>query len=256
MYRLGITIFKPLITFNKLMKMLFLRANKNKILLQGPHHCYICSYRATPFLTHACIIIIMRIPFNQPDLSYSLYISLPLRILRSLGSFLDNVNISTSNSTDNVTVFSYTAFSLQIQEIDVSTFGGQTFLVTLGSYEQARNHTQQISRNNLVTFNTVLNSTDANQLNFSEDSTASIQIPSSLSEQLITCSNLTLNQFQRLSYSVFLSDSLFQPKNRSQFRVASIILAPRFHCTLDNISEPIQTTFQTLPEVIVTLFCS
>ena len=202
----------------------------------------------------------MCMQFNQPDLLYlGLYNytkSLPLRILRSLGSFLDNVDISTFNSTDNVTVFSYTAFSLQIQEIDVSTFEGQTFIVTLGSYEQATNRTQQISRDNLVTFNNVLNSTDANQLNFSEDSTASIQIPSSLSEQLIACSNLTLNQFQRLSYSVFLSDSLFQPKNRSQLRVASIILAPRFHCALENISEPFQTTFRTLPEVFVILFCS
>ena len=158
-----------------------------------------------------------------------------------------------SNSTDNVTVFSYTAFALQIQEIDVNTFEGQTFIITLGSYEQATNRTQQIDRENLVTFNTVLNSTDKNQLNFSEESTASIRIPSSLSDQLITCSNLTSNRFQRLSYSVFISDSLFQPRNRSQFRVASIILAPRFHCTLGNISEPVKATFQTLPEVIIPL---
>ena len=175
----------------------------------------------------------------------------PLRILQSLGSFLDNVDISTliSNSTDNVTVFSYTTFSLQVQEIDISAFEGQTFVVALGSYEQATNHTEQISQENLLTFNTVLNSTDAIHLNSSKESTASIRIPHSLSDELTSCFNLTTNQFQRLSYAVFLSDSLFQPRNRSQFRVVSVILAPRFQCTLENFSVPIQTTFKTVLEV-------
>ena len=57
------------------------------------------------------------------------------------------------------------------------------------------------------------------------------------------------NHFQRLSYSVFLSDSFFQPKNRSRFKVASIIVAPRFRCGLENFSVPIQTTFKTIRKV-------
>ena len=171
------------------------------------------------------------------------------RILQSLGSFLDNVDISilSTNSTDNVTVFSYTTFSLQVQQIDVSTFNGQTFIVALGSYEHATNRSEQINQENLITADAIFNSTDSYILNYTKDATASIQLPPSLSEELLRCFDRgnSSNRFQRLSYSVFLSDSFFQPKNRSQFKVASIILAPRFHCILENLSMPIQTTFQT-----------
>ena len=171
------------------------------------------------------------------------------RILQSLGSFLDNVDISTltTNSTDNVTVFSYTTFSLQVQQIDASNFKGQTFIVALGSYEHATNRSEQINQENLITADAILNNTDSHFLNYTKDATASIQLLPSLSEELLRCSDRgnSSNQFQRLSYSVFLSDSFFQPRNRSQFKVTSIILAPRFHCTLENLSVPIQTTFQT-----------
>ena len=146
-----------------------------------------------------------------------------------------------------MTVFSYTTFSLQVQQIDVSTFNGQTFIVALGSYEHATNGSEQINQENLITANAIFNSTDAYILNHTEDATASIQLPPSLSEELLRCSDRgnSSNRFQRLSYSVFLRDSFFQPRNRSQFKVTSIILAPRFHCTLENLSIPIQTTFQT-----------
>ena len=146
-----------------------------------------------------------------------------------------------------MTVFSYTTFSLQVQQIDASTFKGQTFIVALGSYEQATNRSEQISQENLITVDAFLNSTDTRTLNYTKDATASIQLPTSLSEELLRCSDRgnSSNRFQRLSYSVFLSDSFFQPRNRSQFKVTSIILVPRFHCTLENLSIPIQTTFQT-----------
>ena len=146
-----------------------------------------------------------------------------------------------------MTVFSYTTFSLQVQQIDVSTFNGQTFIVALGSYEYATNGSKQISQENLITVNALLNSTDASTLNYTKDATASIQLPLSLSEELLRCFDRgnSSNQFQRLSYSVFLSDSFFQPKNRSRFKVTSIILAPRFHCTTENISTRVQLTFQT-----------
>ena len=146
-----------------------------------------------------------------------------------------------------MTVFSYTTFSLQVQQIDVSTFKGQTLIFALGSYEHFMNRSEQINRENLITVDALLNITDAYTLNHTKDATASIQLSPSLSDELLRCSDTgnSSNQFQRLSYSVFLSDSFFQPKNRSQFKVASIILAPRFHCTLENLSTPIQTTFQT-----------
>ena len=146
-----------------------------------------------------------------------------------------------------MTVFSYTTFSLQVQQIDINTFNGQTFIVSLGSFERATNSSEPINPENLLTFNAVLNSTETSRLT---DSTASIQLPSSLSNELLTCFNMTgSNSFQRLSYSVFLSDSLFLPRSRSQFRVGSIILSPRFQCALEDLSVPIQTTFSTIPEV-------
>ena len=146
-----------------------------------------------------------------------------------------------------MTVFSYTTFSLQVQQVDASTFKGQTFIVALGSYEQATNRSEQISREDLITVDEFLKSTDAYTLNSTKDATASIKLPPSLSEVLLGCSDRrnSSNRFQRLSYSVFVSKSLFQPKNRSRFNVTSIILAPRFHCTTENLSTPIQSTFQT-----------
>ena len=105
------------------------------------------------------------------------------RMLQSLGTFLDTVDLSilTSNSTDNVTVFSYTTFSLQVQQIDVNTFKGQTFIVALGSFEQATNRSELINPENLVTVDSILNSTDTYS---TEDTTASIQLPASLSDKL------------------------------------------------------------------------
>ena len=57
------------------------------------------------------------------------------RLLESLQSFLDEVEIS--NSTMNQTVFAFKTFALQVQTLDSAEYQGQTFSVDLGSVEEA-----------------------------------------------------------------------------------------------------------------------
>ena len=80
--------------------------------------------------------------------------------------------------------------------------------------------------------------------------TASMQLPQNLLESFDHCtfttnSNLTKAKPQRLSYSVFLSDVLFQNLNQSHLKIDSIIVAARLKCA-DNttLNEMIQSTFQ------------
>ena len=189
--------------------------------------------------------------------------------MESLQNFLDGVEIEQDeNSTSNAsqTVFSLETFALQVQQLDPEEYKGQIFSVNLGSLEEARNDNQTIEQENLVTSQldlaTNLNHETANDLrkrnvmdnaglrNVIADTTASLQLPEDL---LDSCnesdvnSNLVSTTFQRLSYSVFKSDVLFQNVNQRQLNlsIGSIIVAARLKCA-DNVTLNIsvKSTFQ------------
>ena len=172
-------------------------------------------------------------------------------MLESLEHFLDQVEVEQDvNGTNNQTVFAFETFALQIQELDPLKYQGQTFSVDLGSVEEATNMEQRIEEGDLVTSETV------NAMDTEANTTASIQLPEDLLDgyNLDSCINMTFNLTsatpQRLSYSVFLSDVLFQNVNQSHLKIGSIIVAARLKCA-DNATPntPIETTFQINREV-------
>ena len=189
--------------------------------------------------------------------------------MESLQNFLDGVEIEQDeNSTSNAsqTVFAFETFALQVQQLDPEEYKGQIFSVNLGSLDEARNDNQTIEQENLVTSQldlaTNLNHGTANDLikrnvndnagfrNAIADTTASLQLPEDL---LDSCnesdvnSNLDSKTSQRLSYSVFKSDVLFQNVNQRQLNlsIGSIIVAARLKCA-DNVTLNIsvKSTFQ------------
>ena len=200
------------------------------------------------------------------------------RILGSLETFLDNIDLSSSTqrTSDNLTVFSYDTFALQVKDIDTENFNGQAFLVVLGSVEQAMNISLSgIEEDSLITVDSVSDSTRVKRAaddsgvdlitNVQEDTTASIQLPSTLFNELENCSdpdenvqfNITSVGNQRLSYSVFLNDVLFQPENRTRYKVGSIVVAARIRCALTgntSLTLPVRTSFLTSEEVIKCLY--
>ena len=181
------------------------------------------------------------------------------RLLESLENFLDKVEVeqdenSTSNSSNMI--FAFETFALQVQELDPEEYKGQIFSVNLGSLEEATKDNQTIEQENLVTSEpesaTNLNPENDNDgsRNIIADTTASLQLPEDL---LDSCnesdvnSNLISATSQRLSYSVFKSDVLFQNVNQRQLNlsVRSIIVAARLKCA-DNVTlnMSVKSTFQ------------
>lgn len=154
-----------------------------------------------------------------------------VRLLDSLETFLDKVEIDSTNTSGTVTVFTRQTFALQLQNINVSSFKGQTFNVDLGSVEEAMNITDNIDDSALIT---VENTVDP-----FNNATAAIHI----SEELLKYC-FSRESSQRLSYSVFLFDSLFRSQN-PQDRIGSLIIAARLTCG-ENVTLPmgITTTFR------------
>ena len=157
---------------------------------------------------------------------------------------MDRVEIS--NDTSNQTVFAFKAFALQIQTLDPAEYQGQTFSIDLGSVEESMRLKQNIEEYDLVTSDMVMDAVTG--------STASIQLP----EDLLECFNSSVcnstSTFfnvtaHRLSYSVFLLDTLFQNVNQSHLKIGSIIVAAKLRDT-DNtaLNTPVQTTFQINPK--------
>ena len=157
-----------------------------------------------------------------------------IRILQSLQDFQDAYLTPNASDQDNKNVFNFNTFAIKIQEIDTTDgFGGQSFSVNLGSVEDTTGINGTIPLEDLVTGD--------NTMDVSTTSTASIQLP----ENLFESCGLSGTQM-RLSYSVFLSDVLFQNKTqiRDDLRVGSIILAPRVRCDKTLIT-PITVSFRT-----------
>lgn len=150
--------------------------------------------------------------------------------------------ILSENETDGKTVFGYETYALQVQELNLLQFNGQMFTVDLGSVEEALN-TKRILEDDLNT-SEILMSILAN-------ATASVTVPSNLIDETEYAQILNVNSsYQRLSYSVFLSDILFQSVNQSQYKIGSIIISARFNFLGNStLKSAIQTTFRTHPQV-------
>ena len=152
------------------------------------------------------------------------------RLLDSLTSFTNNLKIPNTTTA----TFTRKTYALQVNDIDTSNFQGQTFSVDLGSVKEAMNSSTNIREEAIDTVegNKVL-----------QNRTASVQVPVSVFQDLGQSGGQ-----QRLSYSVFVRDTLFQSsdENQSNLTVGSIIVAVRVNGTTasGNLSTPINVTFQ------------
>ena len=158
----------------------------------------------------------------------------------SLETFSSSVPLS-SNATNNREVYTLDNFAIQVEDVDYNSFEGEAFSVDLGTVEEAINRTNEIDENRLVTMMEALS-----------NATASLQVPSTIFND--DAQNVT----QRLSYSVFTTDKLFQSEETASgdLTVGSIIVgvkvAPRdgntTQRTTDNdttmLEEEIVLTFQ------------
>ena len=183
-------------------------------------------------------------------------LSVSNRILASLESFLDKLDLNTVNQTSgsNRTVLNLNTFALQVQEISPDTFKGQTFTIALGPVEQARNVSNVIEQKALITEDGEVDNINE-QENISTEATATLQLHPMLFKNCTNSETNTSTTFafrQRLSYLVFLTDSLFFPTNSTLNRVGSILVGVRSNCQLENetlFSMPIQSSFQIIETV-------
>lgn len=123
-------------------------------------------------------------------------------------------------------------FALQVQDITMESFSGETLNVNLGSFEEALSLNSSIPEQALQTTMEVL-------LN----ATASITLPPTI----LTDVQEGEERSQRLSYSVFLRDILFQSPNQTanNLSIGTIIIALRLrNITVDQtLSVPLNTAF-------------
>ena len=157
---------------------------------------------------------------------------------------------STTNSS-HAAVFTFGTFALQVQQIDPKEFKGQVFSIHLGSVEEVWNDNRTINQGAVVTSklaaNSKLQGEKTGVLNATSDITALLQLPKDLLDSCIGVdNNLTSAIPQRLSYSVFKSDILFQNFNQSHLSIGSIIIASRLKCADDliTLNTSIKSNFQ------------
>ena len=155
-----------------------------------------------------------------------------------------------------------------MQEVDPNSFNGQTFIVNLGSVEQAMNSSGVIEQESLVTIDAAPNDisgrrrrTTGLSQNDTVESTASLQLTPRVFENCASneSSNSSSVVSQRLSYSVFVSDVLFFPENRTLNQVGSIVVSVRLRCQLANkttLVVPVKSTFRVSQMVIMSYYNS
>ena len=152
------------------------------------------------------------------------------RLLNSLTSFGNKLVIANATTA----TFTRRSFAIRANDINASSFQGETFSVNLGSVEDTMGISSAIREEAIET--TPGNITYQNR-------TASIQVPESVFHELGQAGHQ-----QRLSYAVFLRDTLFQSsdQNQSNLTVGSVIVAVTVNGTSmsGNLSTPITVTFQ------------
>ena len=159
-----------------------------------------------------------------------------VRILNSLGRFQDEIVLS-KNVTAPI-VYAQKSFALQIQDVTTQSFDGETFNVDLGSFEEAIRLNTSIPEKALQTTMEVL-----------VNVTASISLPPSLLSDLQGGEEVRRDEaVQRLSYSLFLTDALFQSPNQTarNLSIGTIIVALRLRNVAVNqtLTMPINTNFR------------
>ena len=165
-------------------------------------------------------------------------------MLDSLESFQDRVVLSDDdNDTLQERVFAFETFALQFQEMDPETYEAQTFTVNLGSIEDISNISGKIPDESLIIQDTIIE--------IFNNATASVQLPDDLLNHFVDCSELNTSidnttLTRRLSYSIFLSNALFQNTEVDQYELGSVIIAARMKLNCGNstnLNTPIRATF-------------
>ena len=167
--------------------------------------------------------------------------------MQSLDTLTDSILIP-ENATDGTVILARDNFAILVQDIDPDNFTGEAFSADLGPVDQVVGVSnvsgEQLVRNEDVVLN----------------STASVELPDSLffsqQDAELALGNASTDQGrapERLSYSVFLTDTLFTTPNTScsQSAIGSIIISVRANGNLTNLnlSEGILLNFQRLSEV-------
>lgn len=162
------------------------------------------------------------------------------RILDSLETFQDRVIFSENNTVEKE-LFTFETFSLQLQKVHTETFQGQTFIIDLGTIEYITNLSgTRIPNNSLTLYDMIVEPW--------KNATASVQLPMNLFDSFTTCNETDMPESvsTRLSYSVFLSNVLFQTTGSNKSRLGSIIVSARANCKSTAIlNTSILTTFTT-----------
>ena len=162
--------------------------------------------------------------------NYVIHSSTLCRLIGSLTNFTNNLVITNTTTA----TFTQKTYALQVNDINASSFQGQTLNVDLGSVQQAMSMNSNIQEEAIQVI-------EENKVFLNK--TASVQVPSSVFQDLGQSSGQ-----QRLSYSVFVRDTLFQSsdENQSNLTVGSIIVAVRMNGSTasGNLSTPITVTFQ------------
>lgn len=163
--------------------------------------------------------------------------------------FSDMLEVTASNDSfdDDKIIFGFKKFALQLQDIDPDVFKGQTLTVDVGSVEDALDSEERFG-NSLKTSEMVMK--------VLENSTAAVHLPHSFFSSIMECmEDDDSNSGQlRLSYSVFLTDILFQSRNQS-VDIGSIIVTTRLRCAKNvTLPNPISILFRTIEQVYTCIF--
>ena len=165
---------------------------------------------------------------------------LNFRVLESLTSFQDRVLFTLGNDSTNETTFAFETFAIWIQNVDPEAYQGYSFAADLGSIEDTLNIKGVIPENTLVASDTTMK--------VFTNATASVQLPEDLLDHLNTCNDSNSSSpstSRRLSYSLFLSDVLFQNEEQRQLKLGSLIIAARIQCGTNTVlNTSILTTFR------------
>ncbi len=158
--------------------------------------------------------------------------------------FSDLLDLSALTNTSGEVTFGFDNYALQLQDLDPDFFKGQIFTVNLGSAEEALQSNGNLGES-LNTSQTVLDIL-VNQ------ATSSVKLyqnffADSMNSSMENISNST-NKI-RLSYTVFLTDILFQSRNES-VDIGSIIVSTRLSNEASFIPKnPVEVSFRTVDMV-------
>ena len=152
-------------------------------------------------------------------------------ILQSLEAFSENVDV---NFTDgDQPTFTRKNFAIQLQQIDISKFVGESFNVDLGTVEEATKKSGNIDPRALVSLLSPLS-----------NATGSLTVSNRVAERI----DSNASNSGRLGYSVFVSSSLF-PTESVNTTVASVVLNLKlsgYTESNDTIDDLFNVTFLTI----------